>query len=359
MKPYLTLLPLLLSANLLGTGSITLPPKSAQTMEIQTTPIRPLSKAPLGEFSGRVTLPSDALFALTTLTDATIVRLYAPEQSRIQKGDALIELRSAELIERQHAYIQALYNDEATSSRYERSRGMRQKGIISYETLIDHELAFKRARNERQRLESALRFYGLTQAQITHLKTQKQALPSLTLHAPFSGVITALHAEVGARFEAGATLLNLARANKTRWIELSIPTRHAKHLTQGAQVRFKGHLARIKTLGQTLNATRQSLLVRLESEGPFMVGQFVSGELEHQASRFGIPRRAVVRIEGEEVIFIQKDKGYEPIRITLLSSGVSDDEIIVQGPLKAGDYVVSVHASALKGIMEGLGAEDE
>jgi biotin carboxyl carrier protein len=125
--------------------------------------------------------------------DARAERVYVDHVgAEVEKGDALVELHSAELFAAEKELFQA------------RKSGQQSSLAVARDML-------------RLRL-------GLSQEQIDSLEEKNEATGRLTLYSPTNGVVTSSHAVQGARVRVNDQLFTIA--DTTLWVQLQAPNRH-------------------------------------------------------------------------------------------------------------------------------------
>ena len=71
-------------------------------------------------------------------------------------------------------------------------------------------------------------------------------------------------------------------------------------------------------------------------------GQFVEARLNQVADgrALRLPARALLRIEGTDSVFVERDGGFEQVPVEVLSREAS--QVVVIGPLEVGEAVVVI-----------------
>ena len=183
-----------------------------------------------------------------------------------------------------------------------------------------------------------------------------------TLSAPHAGRLTEDDFLVGQRIEPGTTLFRLVDESIV-WIDATLPSGIAPQVEAGAaatvilgDLRMRGTVMR--SVHKTSETTRNTA-IRIEVPNPddtLHAGDYVDVYLQSStkargntpgSARLALPSSAVVRIEGETVVFRRDSAG--ALQATPVQTGevVGDLTVIVDG-LKAGDSVVVAGAFSVK-----------
>lgn len=132
-------------------------------------------------------------------------------------------------------------------------------------------------------------------------------------------------------------------------------------IAPGSLVRItEGELnAEVITVGRMVHGTDQGVLVRAEvREGVERLrpGQFVEAQISQGAGNgaFVLPAQAVVRMDGQDRVFVQRARGFELLAVEVLSR--ERTVIVVRADLESTDSVVISGTAALKAAWAG-GAE--
>ncbi|MBC2593951.1 efflux RND transporter periplasmic adaptor subunit [Ruficoccus amylovorans] len=174
--------------------------------------------------------------------------------------------------------------------------------------------------------------------------------------APFDGVITAYEVSLGQTVEAGEPIFTVADLS-TVWADLRIYQRDMGKLTQGQPVLvsggqgsgvFRGTVAYIAPVVDEHTRTGLARVVVKNHDGTWRPGQFVKGAvgIASHEEPVVVPRAAIVEYEGQPVVFVQTDEGFEPRPLVL---GHADSESFeVEDGLLPGETYVTANPISLK-----------
>jgi Cu(I)/Ag(I) efflux system membrane fusion protein len=177
----------------------------------------------------------------------------------------------------------------------------------------------KNAKNMLATAKQKLLFYGLTNAQIENIKTNKDVSPNTIFYSTYSGTISEIVATEGSYVMEGSGIIKLADLNSL-WLETQVNVNYAKSLKIGqkASVTFtdfpdKVINTQVAFINPEINLDTRLLLIRMEipNQGlqlkPGM--QAVVKLTQSNAKGLFIPIDAVIREENASYIWVEKRPG--------------------------------------------------
>jgi cobalt-zinc-cadmium efflux system membrane fusion protein len=197
------------------------------------------------------------------------------------------------------------------------------------------------------------------QGQVLATLESTETLRPFEVKAPFTGTIVAYEITPGETVEAGMPLFTVADLTSV-WADLRIYQRDLNKVHQGQRVVVvNGHegpqfTGTINYIAPTIDEHTRTGLARIVVEnqgGEWRPGQFVKGSVaidEHRADVV-IPRSAVLTHEGDLIVFVQTEEGFELRPVVLGESDATSHEVL--SGLKSGDTYVSRNAISLKAEM--------
>jgi len=177
----------------------------------------------------------------------------------------------------------------------------------------------KNAKNMLASAKQKLLFYGLTNAQIENIKTNKDVSPNTIFYSSHSGTISEIVATEGSYVMEGSGIIKMADLNSL-WLETQVNVNYAKNLKIGqkANVTFsdfpdKTINTQVAFINPEINPDTRLLLIRMEipNQGlqlkPGM--QAVVKLTQSNAKGLFIPIDAVIREENASYIWVEKRPG--------------------------------------------------
>lgn len=188
----------------------------------------------------------------------------------------------------------------------------------------------------------------LSQAE-AQLKRANIDLKDGEVRAPYPGVVSAKHTEVGAYLNTGSPVVTLINDLDIE-VEADIPGNRLGGLTPGASVRLtlddrSEHRAAVRALIPDENPRTRTRPVRFVPDfgdlaKPLAINQSVTVHVPIGASRTvtTVSKDAIVQRGGKDIVFVVRDGNGQPQPVTLGES--VGNRFVVTSGVKAGDRVV-------------------
>lgn len=189
-----------------------------------------------------------------------------------------------------------------------------------------------------------------------------ESLKTYSVVSSLNGVVTQRHANIGE--QTADRVLFVVEDFSTVWVDLSLFPKDVTKAQVGQTVRIKstnnpitgeGRIIYIAPLGNSNNQATIARVLINNTGNLWKPGLFVNAEitLSETAAPLVIHSEAVQLVEGQNVVFVQDEDGFEPRTVTL---GHTDGESIeVLAGLDADETYVSKNSFVLKSEM---GKED-
>ena len=162
------------------------------------------------ELMGTLNLNASQISSVSARVMGRIEKLFVKTTGDyVPKGSPLYELYSEELNNAKQEYIAAL----------ERRSLFKDQSLIDFDNLI-------------QSARTKLRLWGMTEAQINTLHTQKQAPATTTFYSTESGYVTALEVTEGGYVMEGGIIVQLANLS-TLWAEAQVYSTQLYQIPKG------------------------------------------------------------------------------------------------------------------------------
>jgi len=202
--------------------------------------------------------------------------------------------------------------------------------------------------------------FGLTTAQVAQVARSGQAIASLSVPSPASGVVVEKSIVQGSPFSAGQVLLSIARTDPV-WIEAQLYESDLPHVRPGVSARvtapFLGgqpRTGRVTFVAPALDPASRTGMARVALSNPggmLKPGMFVDVLIEADlGSRLAVPEGAVVATGTRQLVFVDKGGGrLEPREVVVgvrggewiaIDRGLSEGETVVA----SGNFLVAADA---------------
>jgi len=174
--------------------------------------------------------------------------------------------------------------------------------------------------------------------------------------APFGGVIVEKHITRGESLDTTSEIFTIADISSV-WVHLTVYTKNLGEVQRGQSValqlehssaRTRAEVAMVTPFVDATTRTATARAVVDNSDGRWVPGTFVTGFISTSQTDLPVvlPRDAVQRIEGRDVVFTEDADGFEMLPVTL---GSSDHERVeITAGLTPGTPYVAEGAYQLK-----------
>ena len=292
-------------------------PLTPEQMQEAGIVVEPITMQPLPKrfrAPGEVRLNNYTSSIVSPRIGGTVVQRHVTLGARVKKGDPLLRLFSAEMVEAQSAFILAVQE-------FSRVKDL-GRDVISGRR-------YDEARIKLQETRTRLETYGLTAQQIDALASAGTAGPTageFDLIAMQDGVIVAEDFRVGEVVEPGKMVIEIGDG-KTVWIEARVSAEVAAQI-EGKAARFfigeNGFDATLVQIDPKLDEATRTIGVRLEAadpDGRLKPGIFVDVHLYGAATPvLSVPTEAVLRSpDGDWAVQVEQSAGvFKPQEVEVL-----------------------------------------
>ncbi len=339
-----------------------LSPELAQRAQVKTEKIEKRSLSPMLKLVGSVNFDADNVADVGGRIDGRITRMLVSIGDKVQKGDALAEIESNSLGEAMAVLLSARANLIAAENQAQRESDLGERQLSSAPVVERAKAAAKALQAEARGAEQRLLAMGLTQSDIAALE-KGEGPRRITLRAPIAGEVIERYAVLGQVVNPTNPILRIADLSSL-WVELDVFERDLAHVAEGDKVEIVSEThpgvifgGAVSYVDATIDVATRAARVRIEVLNPDRLlrpGQFVHARLMtggETREAINVPRRAVIRVDGEPHVFLSLGNERYVARPVELGPTSGDNVEIVRGLLE-GDVLVTDGAFVLKSELE-------
>lgn len=319
-----------------ATGSaISVDPVTAQNMGVRTAPVVRRDISRTIRTVGLIGYEEPKQFSINSKIDGWVEKLYVNETGQfVKQGNPLLEIYSPDLVSAQEEYLLALNNSS---------------------TLADS--PFPSIASGAQRLLEAsrrrLQLWDISAAQINKLEQSREVTRTLTLYAPYDGIVNMKMVREGQFIKRGAELLQLSDISRV-WVYADIYEYELPWVKLGQTAEIilpfvggKTMTGKISYLYPYVEPKTRTIKARISldnSDFELKPDMYVNIRLQTQPVKdvLTVPAESVLRSGEKNTVFISLDGGkFEP---RLVKTGVQDESgniQILQGLLDGEQVVTS------------------
>lgn len=353
-------------------GILHVSPAQQQQLGIQvqslSVPAADTRSAPGLRLSGQVISPRNAQTIVSPLLSGHVQEVRVSAMQAVRQGQVLATMISPEAMSLQREYLQLAIQAKLAREKKERDESLFQDGIIARSRVEESRALLIQAEAGARERQQTLKAAGFPDAALKQLVQQQQIQPALAIIANSSGTLTELQLKPGQKIDAGMPVATISK-NGAFWVEFQVAAGLAAQIKNGDQIRVAAcqDALRVTAVAAHVQTETQNRIVRAEQSKPescLQLNQFVEGRLESAqipAASFALPRSAIIQLQGKSWIFIRQPQGYLPVAVNIVQQQGEQSWIraVQEKQLAAGVQVVVKGISGLKGLMLGMGGEQE
>jgi membrane fusion protein, heavy metal efflux system len=283
-----------------------------------------------------------------------IIGLFAKVGDDVKRGQTLFTIDSPDLLQAESTLIANAGVLQLTTRNLERLRGLYTTHAVSQKDVEQATSDQQAADGALHAARDAVRLFGKTDAEIDRIIADRVADPTLVVHSPITGRITARNAAPGLFVQPGSTPAPYSVADiSTMWMVANVNEADSPAFRVGQQVRvsvlaypgrtFEG---KVSTIGSSVDPATRRVLVRSEISDPdhlLRSGMFANFVISvgPPARSPAVPRDGVVREgDGSMSIWVTTDRRHFVRRTVTVGLRHEGYDQILTG-LKAGELVAT------------------
>ncbi len=293
---------------------------------------------------------------VVSMASGRIVEVRARLGDRVQKGQILMRVESADIASAFSDYRQAVADDNLMEAQLARSKALYDKGAIAKKDLEIAEDAEEKADVTLETTIERLRVLGADKDHPTS---------TVNIVAPASGVITDQQVTAASGTQGLASPNAFAISDLSHvWILCDVYENdlHMVHVGEYADIHLNAYpnvalRGRISNIGAILDPNIRAAKVRIEVENPgqMLLGMFVRATFHgsDRQTRGVVPATAVLHLHDRDWVYVPHGPGvFRRVEIQCGPALSSGQQVILSGVIP-GDHVVT---NALS--LEGTSAEN-
>jgi cobalt-zinc-cadmium efflux system membrane fusion protein len=321
--------------------------------------------------TGKVLVSENRIALIGPVHEGRIVSLYAGQGTRVQKGQKLADLESADIDQAEADYLKALADYEnarrtsaaevkLAQATYDRTKTLFEKTITAGKNLqaAEHDLEVAKASavssvaGTKAALTAARRhllILGLKESAIDALASKPDLAAVFSLFSPIAGIVVERNATIGATVGTDANLFKIIDISRV-WIDANVFEKDLERVRVGQEVKVRvpafpesTFSGRVILVSSVVDPETRSVKVRTEVPNPddrLKPDMFANVEIITDVHRtaISIPQSAVLNDGGKTVVFVSEGSSYQRRVVT---TGIqSNDRVEITDGLVAGDKVV-------------------
>ncbi|WP_165793841.1 efflux RND transporter periplasmic adaptor subunit [Hyphococcus luteus] len=326
---------------------IEMSPASRMALGVETATVATATASEGVSAPAMVIAPNGALKAAASPFDGVMVEALKTPGSDIKAGDPLAVIYSA-------SYADAASELEARRLTMAHMAHLAERADELLKLGLRSEQEADEAHHD---AISAQLSYEALQEQLEYVRRGGQP-GQFVLTAPAAGIVTHVRPGAGEMIDAGAPVISIL-AGDVFWARAQVSERHGATLKPGAPVTVENISAkgRIVSVDPEIDPATRSLNVvaELPPVRTWRLGAMLTLSFETAPGEGAllVPSKAIVRLGGADVVFVETEEGFLTTPVDVVSRS-RQDALIRGGALVQGDKVAVSGLAALKNIASGV-----
>ena len=205
---------------------------SAEKAGIRTGLPRATQATPSIQALCQVQYNHNTMAKVSPLADGVIRAVNHDVGDTVNAGDVLVELHSAQAATIKSQYLSALVERDIRHQTFTREKRLFEQKISAEKNYIEAQASHRAAELAVNNLRQQLINLGYTPQEVQKIEKDQDTSANLLIRAPFEGTIVSRDAVAGEAKASGQPVFTIADLS-TRWLILSVPSRHIAHVQRG------------------------------------------------------------------------------------------------------------------------------
>lgn len=293
--------------------------------------------APIINSYGKVEVPPQNKTVITAKFGGFVKKVLVLDGMFVKKGQTLIEIEDPSILQMQQDYLENQSNLEFLKGEYERQETLSKQEATSLKSFQQAKANYFSAKARHAGMKSKLQLAGVNISRINENSIQT----SVSLVAPFSGIVTKVDVQTGAYVQSQDQLLELIDTQHAH-AELEVYEKDLNNLAIGQDIELfftnkkEVVLAKIHLIGHDISRNKTVLVHGhfIKEEKTLIPGAFFRAKIKTKSDDYlSIPAKAVINNKGKNIIFIKtgrtgKNTNFKAVEVQILAQ--NEDFIAVK-----------------------------
>ena len=300
---------------------------------------------------GEVFLNRDKVAHVVPLVPGVVREIKKSLGDAVEAGQVMAVIHSQELSDARAAFLAARARRELAEITSKREEGLWKKKITSEQEYLEARQGLAEAIINMEAIEQTLRALGLSDKEVKRLHTSNQPLDltRYAIRAPIAGTVINREISIGEKVADDKEVFIIADLSSV-WIDLEVPQKSLPCVGKGDKVMVitqtghpsaEGIVSYISPIVGEQTRTSMARIILSNPRGEWRPGLFVTAELtiDEETVPLLISKAAVQRLDGETVVFVETEEGFESRPVATGRSNSTHLEVL-SGLDKGETYVV-------------------
>jgi membrane fusion protein, heavy metal efflux system len=306
----------------------------------------------------RVVIPPAQESIVASTVSGVLSGVLVAEGDVVSAGQSLAEIMSADLLELQREFLDAVLAMDLASAQAERDRALYADGIIAERRVLESTAASRSAAMAVEQVRQQLVLAGMNESSLAALRESRVLTPKLQLTAPFAATVIEQRAALGAHIDALDPVYRIADLSML-WLEVQVPQERADRIRPGMRVAASTGgrviVGEVSLVGRVADRASQAVVVRAgidDEDGMLRAGQVLSARIFETgidgSGVLAVPSAAIVRTDGSTYVFGSRDGRLMVLPVEVLAE--DGTRTYVRGDLADGVRIAIGGIASLKSV---------
>lgn len=333
-------------------GGLKLSPEEAQRAGLKVEPFSAAAVVDAINVTATIRPNQDRIARVAPRVEGRIISVSVNLGDAVKSGQGLAVLDSLAIGEAQSALLQAQSNQRIAQTDFKRAESLNADQIIPQREYLKAKSELEKSSTELRAAQDKLRLLGGTPS------ASGAGSSTFAVHAPLAGTVIQKSAIVGELGTPSTPLFTVADLSRV-WIEANLTEDNLAKVRIGADAtvkvaaypgeQFKGRVTYVASL---LDKDSRTVPARIEvdnKDGRLKPEMFATATIDTNGAKkevLSIPDAAILLLQGQPTVFIEKDSGFEARAIE--TGDKLSGRTVVKSGIATGEKVVTAGAYALK-----------
>ena len=240
----------------------------------------------------------------------------------VEAGEVIAVLESREMAETKANYLAAFEKEKLSKSLFDREEQLYQKKVTSEQEFLNAKAVLQDAKIQLQLSKQKLIALGADDSHQTD-----DDLRFYEIRSPIKGTVIARDMTYGEYVEEHTPIYAIADLSKV-WVEVGIYQKDFPNVKEGqmavitlsdADQQAAGKIVFVSPIIDEDTITAKAVVEIDNSNGEWKPGSFVTAKIQVQGVEVpvAVSEKAIQQLDGESIVFIRKDEGFEKTSVRL------------------------------------------
>lgn len=305
---------------------------------------------------GKIVTAADKMAQIVPKIGGIVTAARKNLGDKVEAGEVMAVIESREMAESVADYLAAKRAEELARTTFNREKDLWTQKITAEQDYLSARNSHQEAQIRLDLTKQKLQALGLDLKAISSFdsKSSSESLRFHELKSPITGRVIGRELTLGEFVDTSHTAFTVADLS-ILWVEISVPSNDLQFIKEGQSANvISGNRTiscKVIFINPAIDSETRSTkaIIELDNKsGDWKAGEFVNVEIATSSQEAGIviPKQAIQKIEGKDVVFVRTEDGFRPQIVVTGPDNNAQVEII--SGLKAGNVIAASNTFILK-----------